>query len=131
MKTIKRYFSILLVLSMMMCYTSVFTVSAVPTTEDEMIVIEVEEDLGGEDELQPMVANSCTGAYIPDSWTIDTSYRGASIDYVCYLHGWTLNGDYIMSNGTKIGMYHAGHLMDNQWTVAHFHIFGDSTHYVF
>ena len=131
MKNFKCYLSLLLVLSMMLCSTSMFTVNAAQMTETDEIIVDTEVTINSEDELQPMAATSCTGTYIPDSWTIGTSYRGASIDYVCYLHGWTLNGDYIMENGKKIGMYHAGHLMDNQWTVAHFHIFGDSTHYIF
>ena len=60
MKTIKRYFSILLVLSMMLYSASVFPVSAVQKAENNEIAIEVEEDLGGEDELQPMMANQCS-----------------------------------------------------------------------
>lgn len=63
MKKFKSYLSILLVVSTMMFCASIFTVSAVPTEEDEMIVIEVEEDLGCEDELQPMAATSCPANY--------------------------------------------------------------------
>lgn len=59
MKTIKRYLSILLVLSIMLCSTSMFTVNAAQVTETEDFVIDTEANLGGEDELQPMVANTC------------------------------------------------------------------------
>ena len=59
MKKIKRYLSILLVLSIMLCSTSMFTVNAAQVTETDDVVIDTEANLGGEDELQPMVANGC------------------------------------------------------------------------
>ena len=58
MKRIKRYLSILLVFSMMLCSTAVFPVSAVQEAEDNENVAEVDENLSGEDELQPMSAMS-------------------------------------------------------------------------
>jgi hypothetical protein len=60
MKKIKRYLSILLVLSMMLCCTSMFTVNAAQVTETEDVVVDTEANLGGEDELRPMMARSCT-----------------------------------------------------------------------
>ena len=57
MKKLKCYLSILLVLSMMLCSTSMFTVNAAQVTETEDVVIDTEANLGGEDELQPSVAS--------------------------------------------------------------------------
>ena len=72
MKTIKRYLSILLVLSMMLCSTSMFTVKAAQVTETEKIVVVADVNLGGEDELQPMVAGSCDNYYLQGEPTIPT-----------------------------------------------------------
>ena len=67
MKRIKCYLSILLVISMMLCSTSMFTVNAAQATETEDVVVDTEANLGGEDELQPMMANSC--------WTDGSTYK--------------------------------------------------------
>lgn len=63
MKKFKCYLSILLILSRMICSTSSFAVNALPVADDDDTVIEVEEDLGGEEELQPMAATSCPTNY--------------------------------------------------------------------
>ena len=63
MKKLKCYLSILLVLSMMLCSTSMFTVNAAQVTETEDVVIDTEANLGGEDELQPMMAQRCASTY--------------------------------------------------------------------
>ncbi len=91
------------------------------------------DDYNIESELEPAEASGCTGTYIPSSWTVDTSYQGTNINYVCYIHNWTLYNNKIYDHGVKIGHYDTGHFMDNQWTVAHFHMDGDpfNTHYVF
>ena len=72
MKKLKCYLSILLVLSMMLCSASVFTINAVPVAEDNEIVIEVVEDLGGEDELQPTMAPRCTTPIYYRYWGLYT-----------------------------------------------------------
>ena len=59
MKKLKCYLSILLVLSMMLCSTSMFAVNAAQVTETEDVVINTDANLGGEDELQPMMASRC------------------------------------------------------------------------
>ena len=59
MKRINRYLSILLVLSMMLCSTFLFTVSTAET-ENEDIAIGVTGNPGSENELQPMAANQCS-----------------------------------------------------------------------
>lgn len=61
MKKLKIYLSIFLALSMMLCGTSMFTVNAAQMTETEDVLIDTEANLGGEDELQPMMARACTG----------------------------------------------------------------------
>ena len=43
----------------MLCSTSMFTVNAAQVTETEDVVIDTEANLGGEDELQPVMANGC------------------------------------------------------------------------
>ena len=59
MKRIKCYLSILLVISMMLCSTSMFTVNAAQVTETDEIIVDTEVNLDSEDELQPMMANGC------------------------------------------------------------------------
>lgn len=58
MQKLKYYLSILLVLSMMLCSTSMFTVNA-QVTETEEIAVDTEVNLDVENELQPMMANAC------------------------------------------------------------------------
>ena len=67
MKKLKCYLSILLILSMMLCSTSMFTVNAAQVTETEDVVVDTDANLGGEDELQPMMATGC-GYNLPDNF---------------------------------------------------------------
>lgn len=99
MKRIKCYLSIVLVLSMILCCASVFTVSAVPSAEDNKIAIEVEENLISENELQPMMANGCNNPTTLSGW----------LDKYSLQYGFTYNDvglghDIQLSNGYY---YHA------------------------
>lgn len=126
MKNTKKLLSLFLIIVTILSSTIVFCVSATGLLDETDINVIETEDAVIEHELVPMMARGCTGTYIPSSWSIDESYRGSSIDYVLYMHGWTLCGNLIYSgNGVEIGRYHSGHLMDGQYTVAHFHIFSD------
>ena len=59
MKSIKRYLSIILVLCMLLCCTSMLTVSAAKMAPTDNIVTKSQENLIGENELQPMTASRC------------------------------------------------------------------------
>ena len=120
MKTIKRYLSILLTLSMIMCCTSVFTVNAVPSAEDNKIAIEVAENLISENELQPMMASRCGGIvyvdysmkpndlFYPNSiiyYTSNGTSSGAvySIIYTNSFGGTIMRHDLLSYNGSTLG----------------------------
>ena len=36
----------------------------------------------------PRRASGCTGTYIPDSWTVDDSYKGYTMSYAADINGW-------------------------------------------
>jgi len=140
LKTGKRGIAAILTLCILLgiagtCVYAASVMSEEITTVTEETTVAAEEITP---ELVPVMARGCTGTYIPSSWSIDESYRGSSIDHVLYTHGWTLRGNLIYnSNGVEIGRYDAGHLMDGQYTVAHFHIYRDinngygNIHYIF
>lgn len=79
MKRFKIYLSIFLVLSIMLCSTPAFAISTESLTEDDELIIESEENLGGDDELQATMARGC-GYNLPDnflnggSWTDDYTH---------------------------------------------------------
>ena len=76
----------------------------------------------------PRRSSGCTGTYVPGSWSVDDSYRGYTMLYVAEINGWDYDiytGLIYDSQGEEIGRYDVGHRMDDQWTVAHFHLYSD------
>lgn len=97
MKNIKRYISALLTICMVICTAPVFT-SGAENVYDDYIIAEITEPSAGDEELQPMMANSCqqqqqniyTSSSIPISgntpnacyyWTAGGTSRGKVFSY--------------------------------------------------
>ena len=112
MKKLKCYLSILLILSMMLSSTSMFTVNAAQVTETEDVVVDTEANLGGEDELQPMMANGCN-QYGSTSWTsIDKAcdkYLGKYWEYDADSNTWSGNGLTIYASTHPVYNYYILH----------------------
>lgn len=60
MKTIKHYLSIILAICLLLCSTSMFTLSAAGMTDIEDIVVDSDVKLGDDNEPRPIMANMCS-----------------------------------------------------------------------
>ncbi len=119
MKRIERYLSILLILCIMVCAVSMFTVSAVSVDDVDPVVVEA-ENLGNENELQPVMASGC-GSQSYQYNNLTSLFNGLGISYTGSSHPYTLQGGYtynmapggshdyqnvtVYKNGNYVGMY--------------------------
>ena len=121
MKKLNRNLSILLIVSMMICWILAFTVSAAPVAEDDEIVIEIVEDFSDQNELQPMSVMSSdqyANRYFDSLeeakqyYGLDYTYTGCEVFYHpagCYGGYWSNGGYYnyyyTMSDGSRVYLH--------------------------
>lgn len=111
MKTIKRYLSILLTLSMMWCGFGVVTANALPLNENTIFdenIISVETN--DKEELQPLAARSCP-VYVPGiGYTGSAAWNSAiaTVQAGGNVQGWGSNNLYLSEANARMLLNAAG-----------------------